>query len=130
MVWTWVFDGSEVQTSERLGGQLRLVLSAASVYRATGPLKSDVEAGYLKPVELVFFGASWTGDLPWCMGTLSGGVLTVGGIAHQQVALPLSMPGPVQAEFNFRSGAVLTIHAASVEAACPGEPRFMPSYAC
>lgn len=131
MNWTLVFDGSEVQASEGLGGHLRLHLSAASVHRSTGPSKTDVEAGYLKPVTLLFSGARWTGDLPLCMGALSEGVVrTAPGSPHAHIALPGLMAGPLQAEFNFRSGAVLTIQASSLEAICPDEARFMPSYAC
>ena len=131
MSWTLTFDGSEVQSSEDLGGQLRLRLSAASVHRSTGPLKTDVEAGYIKPVVLLFSGASWTGDLPGCLGALSGGVLTVGVTSLQHMVLPSTVAGPLQADFTFRSGDVLRIQAASLDAACPdGEARFMPSYAC
>lgn len=131
MSWTLTFDGSEVQASEALPGRLRLRLSAASVHRHTGPSKADVEAGFLKPVDVLFLQARWTGDLPVCMGALSEGVLrTAQGASHTRIDLPGSVAGPIQAEFTFRSGAVLAIQAASVEAACPGEAHFMPSYAC
>lgn len=131
MNWTLVFDGSEVQASEGLDGHLRLRLSAASVHRSTGRLKTDVEAGYLKPVTLLFSSASWTGDLPLCMGALAeGAVRTAQSSPHAHIALPGLMAGPLQAEFSFRSGAVLSIQASSLEAICPDGARFMPSYAC
>jgi len=131
MSWTLVFEGSEVQASEGLDGHMRLRLSAASVCRSTGPLKTDVEAGYLKPVELRFSGASWTGDLPLCMGALAEGVVrTAQGTSHTDIALPGWVSGPLEAEFTFRGGSVLSIRALSLEAASPGEARFMPSYAC
>lgn len=132
MSWSLTFDGSEVQASEALPeGSLRLRLSAASVHRAHGPSMKDGETGFLKPVDLLFLQAHWTGDLPLCMGALSEGVLRMAqGTSRARVALPGSVAGPLHAEFTFRSGAVLAIQAASFEAACPDEAHFMPSYAC
>jgi hypothetical protein len=130
MDWTLEFQGSEVQLTEGLGPQLRLVLSAASVHRAIGPLTSDVERGYLKSVEVVFSDTSWVGELPLCMGTLADGSIVIGDARLAQVPLPFSASTPVSAEFSFRSGAVLRVTALAVHCGCPGEPRFIESYAC
>jgi hypothetical protein len=128
MNWTLTFDGSEVQGTEGMDGHLRLLLSAACV---EGWQDAQAASGYLKPAELVFTGASWQGDLALCMGALSGGVLSAPGAGpRKQVPLPWSARGPVQAEFTFRSGAVLCVSAVSVDCRCPDGAQFVESYAC
>jgi hypothetical protein len=108
MSWTLTFDGSEVQGTEGVDGQLRLRLSAACV---AGWQDAQAASGYLKPAELVFTGASWQGDLALCMGALSGGVLSAPGAGpRQQVPLPWS--------------------AVSVDCRCPDGAQFVESYAC
>jgi hypothetical protein len=105
---------------------LRLRLAAAACHRV-----ADGVAGYLQPVELVFHGASWSGDaLAVCLGGVAQGHLSVDGVVADAVPLPLQVRGAVVCELRLISGTVLHVSARAVQVSSGDDARFHESYAC
>jgi hypothetical protein len=109
---------------------LRLRLAAAACHRV-----ADGVAGYLQPVELVFHGASWSGDAPAvCLGGIVQGRLSVDGVVPGGIAqglpLPLEVQGAVVCEFRLMSGTALRIAAQGLRVSAGENARFHESYAC
>ncbi|MEX8492616.1 hypothetical protein [Sphaerotilus sp.] len=107
---------------------LRLRFAAAACRRV-----DDGLAGYLRPLELVFEGATWHGDGPVLGGVAHGSLLLDGvplGQAAQVLPLPLDRRGAVVCRLQLISGTVLHIDAARVVAQIRREAEFRESYAC
>jgi hypothetical protein len=103
---------------------LHLRLAAAACHRV-----ADGVAGYLQPVELVFHGATWTGDAPAvCLGGVAQGCLWVDGVPADGVPLPLEARGAVVCALRLISGTALHIAAQAV--CVSAGARFHESYAC
>ena len=130
------WSGSEIAGITVDGDLLTLRFSAAFGHRAGGgPDGTDGPAGYLRPVEMVFDGASWRGDDPAvCLGGLAQGSLLVDGVPPSAgrwvLPLPLAQCGEVVCEFRLISGTALRIEAKSVVARSGDGARFQESFAC
>lgn len=128
MDWTLELHGSEVQLTDTTDQHLRLLFSAALVRQGTRAFHA--EEGHVKGVVLRFEQATWTGELPLCIGALSDSAVTVDGVVHRHLPVGWSASGGISAEFNFRSGTTLTVSARTVHCQNPDDPRFVTSYAC
>jgi len=107
---------------------LHLRFAAAACRRA-----DDGLAGYLRPLELRFEGATWHGDGPALGGVAHGDLLLDGqplGPAAHVLPLPLDRRGVVVCQLRLISGTVLQIEAARVVAQIAEAARFRESYAC
>ena len=130
MTFALLFHDSEVGLVKSEAGTLVLQFSAAHVQRTAGHPGAGRETGHARTLELVFRQASWSGALPDCVGRLSQGRLSAGGVAHAALPLPFEAAGPVACELVFANGTLLEVSAASVQARFTGDPRFVESLAC
>lgn len=126
--WSLELHGSEVHWTRWLEGELRLRFSAAVVRQGVG---RAMEEGHVKGLELCFPEATWvSGDAALCLGALGACSLSLHGMPHQHITLPLQFEGEVQAEFTFRSGTTLVLSARGAKCLPPLDARFQTSYAC
>lgn len=121
-------DSELAGLAETMPGTLCLRLSAAACRRT-----DDGQEGYLRPLELLFEGATWRGDGPALGGVAHGTLLLDGqplGPAAHVLPLPLDRRGLVVCHVRLISGTVLQIEAARVVVQIADAARFRESHAC
>ena len=116
------------------GGQVRVILSAGAVLRASeGATFKAGLPGFIKPLELVFEQARLTGPIDDCVGGMAQGELRLTSMrAHpvKQIPLPWQCAETLTLSLQFRNGSLLLIEAASAHCTPSDESTFIESYAC
>jgi len=123
------FHGSDVVELRQSGTTLQIIFEPAYVHRSEGRPGVDSGSGFLQPAEMVFAGAKFTEKDGPCTGAIAEALVTVAGKKFDSVfPLPHSATGNVSAEFNFESGAVLSITATGVTCASTGPAVLVDGY--
>ena len=123
------FHGSDVVELRQSGTTLQIIFEPAYVHRSEGRPGVDSGSGFLQPAEIVFAGAKFTEKDGPCTGALSEALISVSGKKFDSVfPLPHSATGNVSAEFNFESGAVLSVTATGVSCASTGPAVLVDGY--
>ena len=123
------FHDSSVSSVRAVDGDLVVAFSEAYVHRSVGEPGVSAGEGFVQPAELVFAGASWSGELGGAHGDLSDGFVVVSGTKHYLLRLPFDVGSPVSAQLVFVSGSTLQVSAASASCRTSGNARFVDRYA-
>ncbi len=105
------FHDSEVGSVEAVGEDLLIRFSDAFVHESSGDPGIDIGATSLRPLELMFSEASWSGPALPIAGVLSDGQIRMGDLHFSLLPLPFEAEGAVKAKFVFSTGEVLSVTA-------------------
>ena len=108
------FHDSEISSVEAVGEDLLVRFSDAFVHESVGDPGIDHGATSLRPLELKFCEASWSGAVLPIGGLLTDGHVRFGEMHYSLLPLPFDAAGAVRAEFIFATGEVLSVSAHSV----------------
>ena len=102
---------------EAVGKVLLIRFSDSFVHESVGDPGIDMGATSLRPAELKFSEASWSGPSLPIAGILSDGQIRMGDLHFSPLPLPLEAEGAEKAKFVFSTGEVLPVSARFV--LCP-----------
>ena len=123
------FHDSNVGAVQFSASSACLFFEPAYLHHSMGRPGVDDGTGHTQPVDLLFGGALIQGYSQECSGQLSGGKVSVNGVAYSVLPVPFQASGEISATFVFCTGEVFALTATSVSCKGRGAPSFVETYA-